>query len=193
MGLNVFALLHPLGKTVDTPPAWAQGKDFEDGLGNTLRLVLHSTPTVGVAVSKGSPVGVLTAAADNQTVTTDLSQSDTDTVLGASMVALSVAETLAGLTWHWVMTKGSLKEYKTGGRGVPLGDSDFNENVQVIDTILTDDSVVAGDLLIWGADNTWAGVAAALPPITRTAGVAFADDGGVNMDSAEVEFIQGAF
>lgn len=157
MGLEIFGFLHPLGKTTDTPPSWAIGREFQDGLGNTLMLVLHRTPTTGVAVSAGSPVGWTDGYTDGS-VTTDLSQSDIGKLAGMSMVAITAAESLAATTYAWVMTKGNPADYISGGRGVPLGDSDFNPNVNPITSLLTDGSVADASGLYWQADNTWGGI-----------------------------------
>ena len=148
---------HPLTKTTDTPPAWAQGKVFEDAFGNKLKLVKHSTPTTGVLVLAGGPVGYLDAG-DDMTVTTDISQSAAGKVAGATMVALTAAEALAGTYWHFIMIEGSLKEYMAGGRGVPLGDSTKNGDWAAFDTVPTDDSVADGEAIVWAADSLWSGV-----------------------------------
>ncbi len=157
MGLNVFALIHPLGKAIVAPPAWMLNREFDDGLGNMLRLVLHRTPTTGVAVSAGSPVGFTDAFSDGS-VTTDFSQTAGGKLAGMSMIAITLAESFAALTWAWVMTKGRPSDYIAGGRGVPLGDSDFNPNVNPITELKTNGSVADGDLLVFTIDDTWNGV-----------------------------------
>jgi hypothetical protein len=184
MGLNVFAFLHPLGKTTEEPPAWALGKKWDDGLGNKLRLVRHKTPSAGVAVTAFSPVG-WTDGLTNVDVTTDISQSDVGKLAGASLIAITAAESLAGTTWAWVMTDGNLADYIAGGRGVPLGDDDFNPNVNPGTSIKTDDSVADGNALFWAADDTWGGTAD-LATGAVAGGVALAADGGVAMNPAKV-------
>jgi len=177
-------MLHPLGKTIVAPPAWMLNREFDDGLGNMLRLVKHHTPSTGVAVSAGSPVG-FTAAFSDGSVTTDFSQSKGGKLAGMSMIAITLAETFAALTWAWVMTKGHPVDYIAGGRGVPLGDANFNPNVNPITSIKTNDSVADGDLLVWAVDDTWSGVTEPLDGQTG-GGIALADDGGVAMAPADV-------
>jgi hypothetical protein len=152
------ALFHFLTKTTSAPPTWALGRKFEDGLGNEFMLVLHNTPTAGVACTAGSPVGQLDGG-EFYEVTTDLSQSDVGKLVGMNMVDITAAESLAGETYHWVMTKGAPADYASGGRGVPLGDSTnkFNPNVNPIAGMLTDGTVADAYALYWQADNTWGG------------------------------------
>ena len=158
MGLHVSqTMLHPLAKTTDEPPAWAKGRIFEDGLGNEFKLCKHRTPTTGVAVSAGSPVGQLDTG-EFYEVTTDLSQSYVGKLVGMCMVAITIAESLAGLTWSWVMVKGNPADYIAGGKGVPLGDDDYTNN-NPITAMLTNDSVADDHAIYWQADNTWGGTA----------------------------------
>lgn len=186
MSLNPFAILHPLDKTTDTPPTWMQGKEFEDGLGNTLKLVKHNTPSAGVAVTAGSPVGYLAANKSEKEVTTDLSQSNIGLLAGMSLVAITAAESLAAETWAWIMTKGRPSDYAAGGPGVPLGDSSssFNNN-NPLTSLKTDNSVAANDGLYWQADDTWGGKTEPADGEVL-GGRALDDDGGTTMDPAEV-------
>lgn len=173
---------HPLDKRADTdaerPPAWARGAQFVDEFGNVFECLLHKTPTTGVAVSILGPVGDVDAATTGYTVTTDVSQSDPKKVRGASMVALTIAETLAGY-WTMVLKKGSAKEYTAGGKGLPLGDdtpADFvyaRPFVPVV-SYVTDGNVADGDGLAWPADDTWAPAADDAEEVI--AGVALAAD-----------------
>lgn len=188
MSLQVAAgLFHFLTKTTEVPPTWALGRKFGDGLGNEFMLVLHSTPTAGVATSAGSPVGLLDAATNWYTVTTDISQSDVGKLMGMSMVAITSAESLAGATYHWIMTKGRPQDYIAGGRGVPLGDATnlYNPNVNPLTTMLTDDSVVDGGAIFWAADNTWGGTTD-LGTGAVAGGLAKAADGGTAMTADKV-------
>lgn len=184
MGLHVSAMpLHILAKTTDDPPAWAKGRTFEDGLGNVFKLVRHKTPTAGVAVTAGSPVGYLDAG-ESYDVTTDISQSDVGKLAGMSMVAITAAESLAGTTWAWIMVKGTPGDYKSGGRGVPLGSSTVGNN-NPITSLKTDDSVADAGALFWTADDTWGGTND-LGTGAVAGGRALAADGGTAMDPDDV-------
>lgn len=184
MGLHVSAMpLHILAKTTDEPPAWAKGREFHDGLGNVFKLVRHKTPTAGVAVTAGSPVGYLDAG-ESYDVTTDLSQSDVGKLAGMSMVAITAAESLAGTTWAWIMVKGNPADYASGGRGVPLGSSTLGNN-NPITSLKTDDSVADADGLYWQADDTWGGTIASGTGVVF-GGRALAADGGTAMAPASV-------
>jgi len=156
-----ISLLHVLDKSTDTPPAAARQDVYMDPFGNEFKLVFHKTPTTGVATLAASPVGWVDGADLPEQVTADISQSDANKVVGPSMVALTAAETLAGI-WHWVMTKGSMKEYKAGGKGIPMqpsgtpfDSSQYAARFTAIAFIPTDDSIADGSGLQWKDDNVW--------------------------------------
>lgn len=157
-----LALIHVLDKTTDTPPAAARQDVFMDAFGNTFRLVFHKTPTAGVATLAAAPVGWVDGADLPEQVTADISQSDVSKCVGPSMVAVTEAESLAGI-WHWVMVRGCMKEYKSGGKGIPIqpdpndafDDSAYGARFTPIAFIPTDDSIADGTGLLWGDDNVW--------------------------------------
>lgn len=173
---------HPLDKRADTdaerPPAWARGAQFIDEFGNVFECLLHKTPTTGVAVTALGPVGDVDGITTGYQVTTDVSQSDATKVRGASMVALTIAETLAGY-WTMVLKKGSAKEYIAGGKGLPLGDdtpADFVYARPLVPVVSypTDTNIADGNGLCWGADTTWTPAADDAEEVI--AGVALAAD-----------------
>ena len=192
MGLEVTKVLHVLDKSTTRPVNGVLGEVFEDGFGNKLMLVFHQTPTVGIAVSAGAPVGYLDGQTDGR-VTGDLSQSDARKVAGASMVAITAPEALAGV-YHYVLVEGNFREYKTGGNGVPLGNSNpgagsfiYERPFDPIDTIPFEaGGPVDTEDIFWSADNEWNGSAGVATQVA--AGLAIGTEASATPDSEIVNW-----
>lgn len=147
------------------PPISVREKEYVDPFGNHFRMCLHKTPSTGVATVALAPVGLLQdslviAGLERNHVTADVSQSNVTNVVGAQMVALSQAETLAGF-WVWVLVKGNAKDYAAGGRALPLGNPSpsgafaYASPYTPVVEYPTDGNIADGSGLIWGDDNVW--------------------------------------
>ncbi len=190
--MNITKGIHLLEFSTDIPPENSRNEIFVDGFGNKFKLVFHQTPTAGIAVTAGGPVGFLDGT-DNEIVTADISQSAARKVAGVSMVSLTIAETATG-QWHWIMIKGNLKEYAAGGAAVPIGDTSpaagsflyTSTYVPVGDLPFASGGVADENDVIWSGDDEWDGSIGVATEVA--AGRALATDATVDVPNHLVEW-----